>query len=299
MKNNNKHLVIDGNYLMFQSFYASMVQQGQYIMKNKNGVTTNAINLFLLQMIKLIKFFNPTHIFVAFDSKEKSFRHDLYDSYKDGRKKAPAELFQQFGLIKEILTKLNVPHQETPGFEADDLVAAYCKFVSPDEYKFVFSRDKDLHQLINKYVSIIVSERGSYTLLNDGNFYDKYGFTPLQVPDFKALSGDSSDNLPGVRGIGQKTAINILNEYYNVTNLYNNQATWEQHFTKSVIKKLTEGKDDAMFCLKMATLNPNVTDFNNNSGSYLLNLDLANAYHILEELELRTVISYLEDLWSL
>ncbi|QDF64928.1 5'-3' exonuclease [Mycoplasma nasistruthionis] len=290
----NKHLIIDGNYLMFQSFHASY--NPNFFMQNSAGIPTNAINLFLIQMIKLIKYYQPTHLFIAFDSKEKSFRHELYDNYKEGRSKAPNELFIQFDLIKQILSKLNIVHQEQPGYEADDLVAAYCKLAANDETKIIFSRDKDLHQLIDQNTSVIIKDKtnNEYALLTDQNYFDNYNFYPNQVPDFKALAGDSSDNLPGVKGIGEKTAINILNLYGNIKNLYQDQASWPVNLTKSVIKKITENQADAEFCYKMATLNPNVENFDVNLEKYELKINLNNALDLLTELELKTVISYLK-----
>ncbi|MFV8400893.1 5'-3' exonuclease [Mycoplasma sp. 2634B] len=291
---NNIHLLIDGNYLMFQSFYATYYGNPDNIMRASNGTPTNGINLFLHQLNKLIEFYKPQYIYVAFDSKEKSFRHDIYQDYKAGRAKAPEELYIQFDLIKQILDRLGIVQEELPGFEADDLVAAYCKKVALEEPKIIFSRDKDLHQLISPNISIILKENYGYSLLTNDNYFATYGFLPSQVVDYKALAGDSSDNLPGVKGIGEKTAISLLEKFQTVPNLYAMQDQWSSLLTKSVINKLTVGKNDALFCRQMATLNPNVETFNTNKDAYILKLDIQNALPLLEQLELKSII----DKWS-
>ncbi|WP_416738253.1 5'-3' exonuclease [Mycoplasma sp. 005V] len=291
---NNIHLLIDGNYLMFQSFYATYYGNPDNIMRASNGTPTNGINLFLHQLNKLIEFYNPQYIYVAFDSKEKSFRHDIYQDYKAGRAKAPEELYIQFDLIKQILDCLGIVQEELPGFEADDLVAAYCKKVALEEPKIIFSRDKDLHQLISPNISIILKENYGYSLLTNDNYFATYGFLPSQVVDYKALAGDNSDNLPGVKGIGEKTAISLLEKFQTVPNLYAMQDQWSSLLTKSVINKLTVGKNDALFCRQMATLNPNVETFNTNKDAYILKLDIQNALPLLEQLELKSII----DKWS-
>ncbi|WP_416756646.1 5'-3' exonuclease [Mycoplasma aquilae ATCC BAA-1896] len=286
----NTHLIIDGNYLMFQSFYATYYGNPDNIMRASNGTPTNGINLFLHQLNKLIEFYRPKYLYIAFDSKDKSFRHELYDEYKAGRAKAPNELYVQFNLIKQILDLLGVVQQELAGFEADDLVAAYCNKVALNEPKIIFSRDKDLHQLIATNISIIQKENYGYSLLTNENYFENYGFLPSQVVDYKALAGDSSDNLPGVKGIGEKTAISILEKFHTVPNLYASQDKWSAMLTKGVINKLIAGKNDALFCLKMATLNPNVDSFNPEKEAYVLKLNIQNALPLLEQLELRSII---------
>ncbi|MHA3838956.1 5'-3' exonuclease [Mycoplasma sp. HF14] len=293
----NLHLLIDGNYLMFQSFYASSYGNHQNIMRTSKGVPTNGINLFMHQLIKLLDFYKPTHIFIAFDSQHKSFRHDMYDSYKAGRLKAPDDLYIQFDIIKELLSKLNIAWQEMAGFEADDLVAAYCYKIAPEEDKIIFSRDKDLHQLINQHVSVIERDPHGYSLLTEKNYYFNYGFHPNQVVDYKALAGDTSDNLKGVEGVGNKTAINLLEKFQTVQNLYNSRDQWKSCLTKSLINKLTEGERDAMFCLKMAKLNPNIDEFKTDSDLYLFNPTLENAMDQLKELELKEVIGKITSRW--
>ncbi|MFV8467555.1 5'-3' exonuclease [Mycoplasma sp. Z331B] len=294
MNKTNIHLIIDGNYLMFQSFYATYYGNPDNIMRASNGTPTNGINLFLHQLNKLIEFYQPQYLYIAFDSKDKSFRHDLYNDYKAGRAKAPNELYIQFDLIKQILDNLGVIQQELAGFEADDLVAAYCHKVALDEPKIIFSRDKDLHQLISPNISIIQKENYGYSLLTDENYFKNYGFLPSQVIDYKALAGDSSDNLPGVKGIGEKTAISILEKFHTIPNLYANQDQWDSMLTKGVINKLIAGKNDALFCLQMATLNPNIDNFNSNKDAYVLNLNIQNALPLLEQLELKSII----DKWN-
>lgn len=212
-----KALIIDGNYLMFQSFYATYRGDINVILRTSNGTPTNAITLFLKQLVKYLVFYKPDYLFIAFDAKERTKRHELLDGYKANRIKAPQELFIQFDLIKEILKEMKVFYYESAGDEADDLIATFCKNFESLE-KFIFSRDKDLLQLVNKNTRVFFKDE-EVTYLN---FFEKYQINPDQIIDFKALKGDPSDNLPGIKGIGDKTAIKLLNEFKTFENIYQN-----------------------------------------------------------------------------
>ncbi|AKA49843.1 hypothetical protein VO56_00960 [Mycoplasmopsis gallinacea] len=289
---NKLSLVIDGNYLMFQSFYATYRGDIDKIMRSSKGVPTNALSLFLFQLLKLLNYFEPTHLFVAFDSYSKTKRHELYEEYKSGRAKAPNELWEQFKLIKEILSKLKVNYLENPGDEADDLIATYCSKI--DGEKVIFSRDKDLLQLVNSNTSVIEKSDWDYELIDIDNFVDNYGITPNQIPDYKGLRGDSSDNLKGVKGIGDKTAIKLLNEFTTLENLYENLES--KSITNSVRNKLILDKDSAFFCKQLAILNKEVDVLNLDINAYDINLlDPSEAEEMLDDLELRKVSEYLEE----
>ncbi|MEA4134413.1 5'-3' exonuclease [Mycoplasma sp. 2704] len=288
MDNKNLHLLVDGNYLSFQSFYATYYGNPNDILRTSTGFPTNAINLFFHQLLKIFNQFNPTHIFIAFDSQGKTFRHEAFDEYKSGRASAPSELFVQMDKIKEMLTLLEIPWKEQTGYEADDLIGTYVKNVAQGEEKIIFSKDRDLHQLIDEHTSVIVKrpKKNKFDLLTLDIYPEEYGIYPNQVPDYKGLAGDSSDNLPGIKGIGKKTAISILDKYKSFINLYEQKDTWADNFTKSIITKLESGYDQGLFCYKMAQLYTNVPDFNESKDNYLLKLNLQNAMSILDELEL-------------
>ncbi|VEU75920.1 5'-3' exonuclease [Mycoplasmopsis columboralis] len=294
MKNKEIMLLIDGNYLMFQSFYATYRGDINAIMRSSKGVPTNAVNLFLLQLVKLIRFYEPQYLFVAFDAKSKTKRHLVYSDYKANRIKAPVEIFEQFNLIKQLLSLLNIAHNEIDGAEADDLIAtASVKYNDENLEKLIFSRDKDLLQLVSESTSVIEKDSDNdYQLITHENFYDIYGITPQQIVDFKGLKGDPSDNLPGIKGIGDKTAIKLLNEYQSFENIYENINL----LSKSIQNKLIESKEQGYMCYQLAKLNTNVEEFTYSKEELLLNINYQQAEKLLNELELNVAKRYLREI---
>ncbi|QGZ97203.1 DNA polymerase I [Mycoplasma sp. NEAQ87857] len=275
-------LVVDGNYLLFQSFYATFRGDLDAIMRNSKGVATNALSIFLSQLNKLIIEIQPDYLFIAFDARGKTKRHLIYEEYKSGRTKAPQELFDQFELIKQLLTDLAINWQEQEGYEADDLIASYCSNI-PGE-KVIFSRDKDLLQLINDEIVIIDKLNPATNYIKSDNFFDLFNFYPNQVIDYKALKGDPSDNLPGIKGIGEKTAIKLLEQFGTFDNIYQNINS--PLITKSIKNKLLTGQAQGQLCYELATLNPNVPDFDTNIEHYAFKINYQNALALLNELEL-------------
>ncbi|VEU74333.1 Putative DNA polymerase I [Mycoplasmopsis citelli] len=294
MRNKEIMLLIDGNYLMFQSFYATYRGDLNTIMRSSKGVATNAINLFLLQVIKLIRFYNPKYLFIAFDAATKTARHLAYPQYKANRIKAPNEIFLQFDLIKQLLNKLNLVHLEIDGAEADDLIATASKKFNFDNLeKLIFSRDKDLLQLVNSTTSVIDKDNQSnYQLITNENFYDIYNLYPAQIVDYKALKGDPSDNLPGIKGIGDKTAIKLLDEFKTFKGIYEHL----DELSTSLKNKLLASKDQGQMCYDLAKLNPNVLEFHLNKEDLVLNISVEKALQMLEELELNVVTKYLKEI---
>ncbi|MFA7699921.1 5'-3' exonuclease H3TH domain-containing protein [Mycoplasmopsis synoviae] len=283
-----KALIIDGNYLMFQSFYATYRGDINVILRTSNGTPTNAITLFLKQLVKYLVFYKPDYLFIAFDAKERTKRHELLDGYKANRIKAPQELFIQFDLIKEILKEMKVFYYESTGDEADDLIATFCKNFESLE-KFIFSRDKDLLQLVNKNTRVFFKDE-EVTYLN---FFEKYQINPDQIIDFKALKGDPSDNLPGIKGIGDKTAIKLLNEFKTFENIYQNLDS--KLISEKVKNNLLKGKENGMLCYQLAKLNYEVEVLPKNLDLFKLNIDLKASEKILDELELNTTKKMLLD----
>ncbi|WP_406614645.1 5'-3' exonuclease H3TH domain-containing protein [Mycoplasma corogypsi] len=289
MKINNKlSLVVDGNYLMFNSFYATYYGPGE-IMSTKDGIPTNGINTFLIQLAKLIAEFKPTYLFVAFDADSKTKRHAMLPTYKDGRAKAPEEIHVQFNLIKEILTLLDINWAQKSGYEADDLVATYCEQI--EGTKLIYSRDKDLLQLVKNNVYVIDKKQNSYSLITDENFFDHYQMYPHQITSFKGLKGDPSDNLPGITGIGDKTAIKLLSWFDNFEGIFNNIN--DSRIAESVRKKLLTGEQQGKMCYEMAQLILDVPEFDSNINNYQLSLNINKALDKLQSLELKTATKYL------
>ncbi|UUD35517.1 5'-3' exonuclease [Mycoplasmopsis caviae] len=267
----DKFLLIDGNYLLFSSFYASYNQYNpESTMRSPQGITTNGVHVFLITLSKLLAYFKPKYLFIAFDAFGKTKRHQSYQDYKAGRMKAPTIIFEQFKTIKEILTKLNIKWFEKSGDEADDLIATLAQ--SQGCLNLIFSKDKDLLQLVNGNTCVVKTVKEGfkihYELETIDNFEYIYGIKPNQIPDFKGLAGDSSDNLKGVSGIGEKGAIKLINEYGSLENIYQNI----DQIKGKTKDKLTIDKEQAYMCKSLATLNLNV-EMDKNLSTYLLNFD--------------------------
>ena len=249
-----KILLVDGNLLLFRAFYAAYA-----INKNSANLPTH---LFFKSILDAINQEDPQYLFIAFDAHAKTKRHQLFQDYKAGRQSPPPEIYQQKQLIASLLDLAKIKQWEQAGDEADDLIATlatkYC-----NQYQIViFSEDKDLLQLVQSNIEILAKDKKdkkSYLKINPNNFKDFYQIEPWQILDYKAIAGDSSDNLKGVKGIGDKTAISLLNQYQNLENIYENL----DQLTKSQQTKFIDSKDDAFLCKSLAKLNTEVDlDFN-------------------------------------
>ena len=244
-----KIILVDGNNLLFRSFYATAYQG--VIMKNSKGFPTNALYGFINMMNKIIKEENPTYIMVAFD-KGKTFRHDKYDDYKAGRQAMPDELKLQFPKAKEVLDAMGIKHYETDNYEADDIIGTLSKRVDEeDEFiATIVSSDKDLLQLISDEVDVKLLKQSGHIMMTKEEFRNTYQVDPIHMIDLKALMGDASDHIPGVKGIGEKTAINLLVKYGSLDNLYANIDS----VTGKTKDKLIEDKDNAYMSYDLATI---------------------------------------------
>lgn len=216
-----KIILVDGNNLLFRSYYAT-AYNGNF-MNNSKGFPTNAIFGFVNMMNKIIKEENPKYIIVAFD-KGKTFRHEEYEGYKDGRTETPKELKMQFPVAKQILTAMGIKYYEIDNFEADDIIGTFAKYCD-EEDEFIgtiVSSDKDLLQLISKDVDIKLLKQKDYIRYNEESFKEEWGIDPINIIDLKALMGDPSDNIPGVKGVGEKTALKLLHDYKTLDGIYEN-----------------------------------------------------------------------------
>ena len=242
-------ILIDGNNLLFRSYYATAYTGN--MMKNSKGVPTNAIFGFVNMINKIIKEEEPEYILVAFD-KGKNFRHKLYKNYKDGRIETPHELLSQFPLAKEFLDYKGIKHLEIDDYEADDIIGTFAKMA--DENKnydaTIISSDKDLLQLISSDVSIKLLKQKDYIFYNEEEFIKAYNFEPIHIIDLKALEGDKSDNIPGVKGIGEKTALTLISKYKTIENLYDHI----DEIKGKLKEKLIADKENAEFSKLLATI---------------------------------------------
>ncbi len=253
----NKVVLIDGNNLLFRSYYAT-AYNGR-LMKNSKGIPTNALFGFINMMNKIISEENPKYIMVAFD-KGHNFRQDLYEQYKDGRIETPSDLKVQFPIAKELCDLLGVNYIEKDNYEADDIIGTYAKMIdeSEDYEGLIISSDKDLLQLITSKVKVKLLKQKDYIMMDEKEFYNTYGLEPIKMIDIKSLMGDPSDNIPGVKGIGEKTALTLLQKYGSLDGVYNNI----DNITGKVKEKLVNDKDNAYFSYKIATIYKDI-DFNN------------------------------------
>lgn len=244
-----KIILVDGNNLLFRSFYATAYQG--VIMKNSKGFPTNALYGFINMMNKIIKEENPSYIMVAFD-KGKTFRHDKYDDYKAGRAAMPDELKLQFPKAKEVLDTMGIKHFEIENYEADDIIGTLSKIVD-EEDEFVatiVSSDKDLLQLISDEVTVKLLKQSGHIMMTKEEFRNTYQVDPIKMIDLKALMGDASDHIPGVKGIGEKTAINLLSKYGSLDGVYENIGS----ISAKTKEKLENDKENAYMSYDLATI---------------------------------------------
>ena len=280
-----KVVLVDGNNLLFRSFFATSYTGN--IMKNSKGFPTNALYGFINMMNKIIDEENPSYILVAFD-KGKTFRHEKYDFYKAGRNAMPDELKLQFPKAKEVLEAMGIKSFEIENYEADDIIGTLSKIVdNEDEFvATIISSDKDLLQLISDEVTVKLLKTAGFIRMDRKEFKETYGVEPIGMIDLKALMGDSSDNIPGVQGIGEKTAIKLLSEYQTLDNLYDHI----DEIKGKLHDKLVDGKDNAYMSYEIATIYRDVPiDFTLESLKYTgINKDKMK--NILEELEFHSLL---------
>ena len=244
-----KIILVDGNNLLFRSYYATAYNGN--LMNNSKGFPTNAIFGFVNMMNKIIKEENPEYIIVAFD-KGKTFRHEEYEGYKDGRTETPKELKMQFPVAKQILTAMGIKYYEIDNFEADDIIGTFAKYCDEEEdfIGTIISSDKDLLQLISKDVDIKLLKQKDYIRYNEESFKEEWGIDPINIIDLKALMGDPSDNIPGVKGVGEKTALKLLHDYKTLDGIYENI----DNIKGKLKEKLEIDKDNAYNSYHLATI---------------------------------------------
>ncbi len=248
-----KIILVDGNNLLFRSYYATAYSGN--IMSNSKGFPTNALFGFANMMNKIILEEKPTYMIVAFD-KGKTFRHAEYKDYKGGRSETPEELKMQFPKAKEMLTYMGIKYYECDNYEADDILGTFANFCDkdPNFIGTIISSDKDLLQLISDDIDMKLLKQKDYIRYNKETFRKDYGIDPIHVIDLKALMGDSSDNIPGVRGVGEKTALKMLQDYETLDGVYAHLDA----FTPKMREKLEASKEDAYMSYHLATIVRNV-----------------------------------------
>lgn len=243
-----KIVLIDGNSIAYRAFFALP------LLNNDKGVHTNAIYGFTMILMKILEDEKPSHLLVAFDAGKTTFRHETFQEYKGGRQKTPPELSEQFPFIRELLDAYQVSRYELENYEADDIIGTLSKQAEQDGYEVkVISGDKDLTQLVTGKVTVDITRKG----ITDVDSYtptfvsEKYGLTPEQIIDMKGLMGDASDNIPGVPGVGEKTAIKLLKEFSTLENVLD---SIEKISGKKLKERLEEHREQAIMSKKLATI---------------------------------------------
>jgi len=243
-----KLVLIDGNSLLNRAFYATP------IFTTKDGRPTNGVFGFVKLLLKIISDKKPTYMAVAFDVHAPTFRHKAYEDYKAGRKPMPDDLVSQFPLLKEVLRIMNIKTCELAGYEADDIIGTLAKrfAVQTD----IYTGDRDAYQLVDKTTNVCFTKKGVSDLLelNEQNFFDEIGLMPSQIIEYKALMGDKSDNIPGVPGVGDKSAMTLLSEYRDLDGIYANI----ENIKGALQTKLINGKENAYFSKTLATIDVQV-----------------------------------------
>lgn len=209
-------MLVDGMALLFRAFYATAVNR--QFMINSKGIPTNAVHGFVKHFLTAVSSFSPSHVAVCWDMGSRTFRTELYEGYKANRSAPPVELIPQFELVKEVVEAFDVPNIGMEGFEADDCIGTIARQSSQNAEVSILTGDHDMLQLLDENISVVLLKKGfgNYLVHNNETFYEEKGILPKQMIDLKALMGDPSDNYPGVRGIGEKTALKLLQQFRSV-----------------------------------------------------------------------------------
>jgi DNA polymerase-1 len=246
----NKLVLIDGNSVLYRAFFALP------LLNNNKGVYTNAVYGFTTILLRILEEEKPTHMLVAFDAGKTTFRHETYKEYKGGRQKTPPELSEQFPLVKEVLDAFNIEHYELDLYEADDIIGTLSlQAEEKDDWEVsIITGDKDMLQLVSDSITVRLTRKGISDVENYTPDYvhEKMEITPEQVIDLKALMGDSSDNIPGVPGVGEKTATKLLKQFSTLEKVYENL---EEVSGKKLKEKLENNEEEAFKSKELVTIN--------------------------------------------
>jgi DNA polymerase I len=243
-----KLVLIDGNSIAYRAFFALP------LLNNDKGIHTNAIYGFTMMLMRILEDEKPTHLLVAFDAGKTTFRHKTFSEYKGGRQKTPPELSEQFPFIRDLLDAFGISRYQLENYEADDIIGTLSKVAEEDGYRIkIISGDKDLTQLASENTTVSITRKGitDVEVYTPEHIQEKYGLSPNQIIDMKGLMGDQSDNIPGVPGVGEKTAIKLLKEFETLEDLL---ASIDQVSGEKLKEKLSEYKQQAIMSKELATI---------------------------------------------
>ena len=282
-----KLLILDANSIVNRGFYAVRP------LTNKDGLNTNAIFGFLNIFFKYFDEIKPDYIAAAFDVSAPTFRHKMYDGYKATRHKMPDELREQIPVLKDVLSAMNIPILELAGYEADDIIGTVSRMCEEKDINCcVLTGDRDDLQLASKktHIHLVITRMGNTetTVYDDDMVFEKYGVSPSEFIDLKAIMGDSSDNIPGVKGIGEKGATALISAFHSIEGVYENID--DASITKSVRAKLTDSKDDCFLSKVLATIDRNVPIEVDIEKTEVLPYDEPRLYELFSMLEFKSFI---------
>ena len=284
-----KIILVDGNNLLYRSFYATAYNGN--LMKNSKDFPTNALYGFINMLNKIIDEEHPTHMMVAFD-KGKTFRHEKYEGYKGTRGETPDELKRQFPLSRKLCKVLGITALEIDNYEADDIIGTFAKRMEDNNLDtLIVSSDKDLLQLITDKVKVKLLKTHDFIMMDKDEFKKTYGVEPINMIDLKALMGDTSDNIPGVSGIGEKTAIKLLSDYQTIDNLYNHI----DEITGKTKEKLLNDKEKAYLSYELATIYKEVPIDTSLDSIKIKEIDIDSYKDILKELEFFSILKKIDN----
>jgi len=283
--------LIDGSSYIFRAFYAIPA------LSNSTGLPTNAIFGFTNILLKFLKQYQPEYVAVALDAGRETFRNEMFAAYKGNRPEAPALLIPQFPYFRKVLDALNLPLLELPGYEADDIIATLCDRLADKGCELVVvSSDKDLMQLVTNGVKLLDSAKDRW--IGKDEVREKFGVSPEQVIEVMGLMGDAVDNIPGVKGIGEKTAGALIQQFQSLENLYDHLDEIEQMKLRGaarVRKILEEGKDAAFLSRALATVKRDVPLETGIEELKLTGFNLEKTRALFTELEFTNLIKLIEN----
>lgn len=246
-------MIVDGMALLFRGYYAT-AYRGNF-MKTNQGIPTNGVFQFLRYFFDAVNTFAPSHVICCWDLGSQTFRTDLYPGYKANRQAPPEELVPQFDLVKEVVAAFNIPNVSCENYEADDCIGTLAKTYGrqANHHVLILTGDQDMLQLVDEQVQVALMKKGigNYDVYDSENFYAKKGIYPYQVIDFKGLTGDAADNYPGVKGIGEKTALKLLQAYETIDNLLSNL----DNLSPSIQQRINENLDMLYLSRTLAKIN--------------------------------------------
>lgn len=281
-----KLLLVDGMAILFRAYFATSFTGN--IRRTSSGIPVNGVHGFVRYFMDAVKTFNPTHVICCWDMGSKTFRTEQYDGYKANRPEAPEDLIPQFSLVKEVVASFDVPNIGIEGFEADDCIGTLAAMFKEQADVYIVTGDHDMLQLVDEGVSVAIMKKGigNYMVYTPHSLMEERQLTPRQVIDMKGLMGDTSDNYPGVRGIGEKTAHKLLLEHGSIEALLANLA----NVTKSVRTKIEADLDMLHLSRELATIKcdaPLQADWETCCWQY----DRTSVLTKFEELEFKSLVS--------